>query len=367
MYAKLFYLIVATFAVSILIVLYYSSLQSEELYVKLIEEHDEHDNEPSNNDLPQKLYDIDLKYVLNNKSLCSADTQILILVTSYFGNVETRSAMRRAFSREELADMNIKRAFLLGIAPSDKYTSQKAVQDESKRFGDIIQGNFVEAYRNLTYKHTMGLRWVEQHCSNVKFVIKMDDDIVVNVERIPKLLKSLQVPYADNYIAGYVLRNMVPIREPANKWFVTEDEYDLDAYPPFVSGWFYVTNPYTCSNLFNASQSTKYFWIDDTLITGILAQKLNIHHVDIKPNFTLHSEFLECCINDIRLKNLRCDILVGPNGGKNNLFYDFNTAVGICNLNLCGERTLPLDKTCIVERKEVLGRGNPVVENYKLS
>ncbi|CAH1992125.1 unnamed protein product [Acanthoscelides obtectus] len=365
MYAKLFYLIIATFAVSILIVLYYSSLQSEEIYVKLIEEHD---IEPSSNDLPQKLYDIlDFKYVLNNKSLCTADTETLILVTSYFGNVEARSAMRRAFSREELDVMKIKRAFLLGIAPSDKYTSQKSVLDESRRFGDIIQGSFVEAYRNLTYKHTMGLRWAEQHCSNVKQVIKMDDDIVVNVEKIPDLLKSLGVPSSKNFIAGYVLRNMVPIREPANKWFVTQEEYDLSTYPPFVSGWFYVTNPYTCANLFNISQSMKYFWIDDTLITGILAEKLSIQHVDIKANFTLHSEILECCINDIRSKNLRCDILIGPNGGKTNLFYDFNTAIGICNLNLCPDRTVPLDKTCIVKRKETLGRGNPIVENYRLS
>ncbi|KAJ8982967.1 hypothetical protein NQ317_001407 [Molorchus minor] len=190
----------------------------------------------------------------------------------------------------------------------------------------------------------------------------MDDDIVVNIDRIPDLLKSLMLPKKGYFLAGYILRNMKPIRQKANKWYVTEEEYNQSTYPQFVSGWFYVTTPKTCSKLYSLSQSTRYFWIDDTYITGILASKLKIRHYDISKNFTVHSEYLDCCVNDVRDKNLDCDILIGPNGGNNNLFYQFNNAMNICNLKLCKTRTKPLNETCVAEKKMNLGRGDAVVE-----
>lgn len=109
-----------------------------------------------------KLFNVSLEYLLNSKSCESdntSDTLALIMVTSYFGNVETRSAMRRAFPSDKLRELGLKRVFLLGTAPQDKYTTQEAIVNEGKRFGDLIQGNFQEAYRNLTYKHVMGLRY----------------------------------------------------------------------------------------------------------------------------------------------------------------------------------------------------------------
>uniref|UniRef100_A0A6P7FZH1 Hexosyltransferase n=1 Tax=Diabrotica virgifera virgifera TaxID=50390 RepID=A0A6P7FZH1_DIAVI len=316
----------------------------------------------------EKLFQMNnFHYVLNaNKCEDSSKIQALFVITSYFGNVETRSAMRRAFPEEDLKLINLKRVFLLGLAPNDKYTTQVSVESESKRFKDIIQGNFIEAYRNLTYKHIMGLKWAAENCFGVDFIIKMDDDTVVNVDKIPAVLKLLKVPKSKHFIAGYVLRNMVPIREPANKWYVTQKEYALSYYPTFVSGWFYITTPKTANELVKVSQISQYFWIDDTFITGILAQKLKIKHFDISKYYAEHSEYMECCLDDIRSKNLSCDILIGPNGGNNNLFYEFNNAVSICNLNLCKNRTKSLKETCVAKKSVHLGHGQPVVETYKL-
>lgn len=349
-----------------LIVLYLLNTSNKEVYINILEPGTYRNNDK--NIKFEIFFDIkNFHYILNARK-CENNTKInaLIIVTSYFGNVETRSAMRRAFSEEDLKQINLKRVFLLGVAPSDQYTRQVSVQNENKRFGDIIQGNFIEAYRNLTYKHVMGLRWAAQNCFNVDFIIKMDDDTVVNVEQLPKLLKSLKTPKSQNFIAGYVLRNMLAIREPANKWYVTQDEYSLPMYPTFVSGWFYITNPNTAEKIYKLSQITKYFWIDDTFVTGILAQKLKVKHYDISKYYAEHSEYMECCLDDIRSKNLNCDVLVGPNGGNNNLFYEFNNAVGICNLHLCKNRTKPLKETCVAKKFVHLGRGKPQVHNYKL-
>lgn len=313
------------------------------------------------------LFNIDFEYVINN-NVCDNTSQLqgVILVTSYFGNVETRSAMRRAFPSAKLKEFNLRRVFLLGISPDDKYTTQKAILHENKRFGDLIQGNFQEAYRNLTYKHVMGLKWSANYCKNSRYIIKMDDDIVVNMYKIIELMNKTKLP-SRKLLAGYILSGMTPIREPANKWYVTKEEYEGSFYPTFVSGWFYITNPKTCKKIVEMSSRVPYFWVDDIYVTGIIAQRLRIKHYSLKEYFTVHPEFLQCCMRDTEKSRYDCEFYVGPNGGDNNLFFTFNEIMTVCYHERCYKREKPLNETCVAEKKFSLGKGNAVVETYKLA
>uniref|UniRef100_A0A1Y1M0V1 Hexosyltransferase n=1 Tax=Photinus pyralis TaxID=7054 RepID=A0A1Y1M0V1_PHOPY len=315
---------------------------------------------------PDKLFNLDFEYVINNS--CDYDgnsnLSVVVLVTSYLGNVETRSAMRRAFPSDVLKKLGVRRVFLLGLAPGDKYTKQEAIYDEERRFGDLLQGNFVEAYRNLTYKHLMGLKWAAASCQRVKYVIKMDDDIVVNVYKLLQLLHTIKLP--KKLLAGYLLSGMTPIRESSNKWYIRLDEFKYPSYPTFLSGWFYVTNPNTVQSLVKESTKVPYFWVDDVYITGLLAQKSQVRHYNIGQYFTVHSEFLECCMRDVKKFWYDCDIIVGPNGGDNNLFYKFNDVVSECYYRKCSKRIRSLNETCVGEVKRTLGRGNSIISSYQL-
>lgn len=314
-----------------------------------------------------KLFNLNFEYKLNS-NICQKNPNIfaIFIVTSYFGNVETRSSMRRSFSNDVLLNnFNVARIFLLGLAPSDKYTTQKSIEDESHRFGDLVQGNFHEAYRNLTYKHVMGYKWVSENCPHAKYVIKMDDDIAVDIRGFLNLLQTTVLPER-NLLAGYILRNLPAIREPANKWYVTSHEYPDKLYPPFLSGWLYVTNPQTVKSLLRLSYDQKYLWIDDVFVTGILAKRARIRHYDLSKYFAVHAELLQCCITDLK-KQIKCDLLIGPNGGENNLFYEFNTIVDNCrNRTDCRKRDKPLKETCVAEKQTHLGRGDAVINPYKL-
>lgn len=314
----------------------------------------------------ETLFNLKFNYILNSE-LCKNRSEnyfAVFIVTSYFANVETRSAMRRSFPNDELGKMGLKRVFLLGYNNNDRYLSQAALLNEANRFGDIVQGNFIEAYRNLTYKHVMGLKWVSKYCNHTKYVIKMDDDTVVDVKQFITLIKNLKLP-SQNYIVGYILRGMSPIREPANKWYVTKDEYEPTRYPTFVSGWLYVTTPQVAMKISSLASDDNYFWIDDVLVTGIFAQKLKIRHLNINRYFAVHAELMNCCLQD--LPNLRCDFLIGPNGGDNEMFYNFNKLTAECLASACPNRNKPLNKTCIVEKREKLEHGNAIIQAYKLS
>ncbi|XP_018370601.1 PREDICTED: beta-1,3-galactosyltransferase 5 isoform X2 [Trachymyrmex cornetzi] len=227
---------------------------------------------------------------------CNA-TFVIWIVTSYAGESSARSALRRAYTDEELQALGIRRVFLLGTlndyAERKTHMLQNALLDESQRFNDLLQGDFLDTYRNLTRKHLMGLQWAANNCKDVKYIMKMDDDIIVNIYGILEKLHSGMIE--KNSLTGYIMKNMIPVREPANKWYVSKAEYADNIYPDFVSGWLYITHPQIASRLINyALSSHDYFWIDDVFVTGILRQALNINIQNIKLQVKF-KEFAKFC------------------------------------------------------------------------
>ncbi len=71
--------------------------------------------------------------------------------------------------------------------------NDKVQQDlmwEMKEHHDILQGAFDDKYENLPIKHTFGLKWVAAQCSHVKYLLKADDDIVMNLPYLQKVLQE---------------------------------------------------------------------------------------------------------------------------------------------------------------------------------
>ena len=44
---------------------------------------------------------------------------------------------------------------------------QEDIEQENSDYHDIIQGDFFDSYRNLSYKNIMGKLWVSEFCSQV--------------------------------------------------------------------------------------------------------------------------------------------------------------------------------------------------------
>lgn len=166
----------------------------------------------------------------------------------------------------------------------------------------------------------------------------MDDDIVVDFAQLFEyLLKQKQLHQLANkndgnthFLAGYIFRHVQPIRKRQNKWFVSEDEFNGNEYPDYLSGWLYVTIPKTARALVVAALEplTPIFWIDDTWITGILREKRRIPIDDsLNERFSANPQFLDCCIADMEKHKYNCPFLAGPNGADHALIKKYNAAV----------------------------------------
>ncbi|XP_016948467.1 beta-1,3-galactosyltransferase 5 [Drosophila biarmipes] len=304
----------------------------------------------------------DFQYLLASNVCRTAERELLavLIVTSYAGHDALRSAHRQAIPQSKLAEMGLQRVFLLAALPArERFISQEQLASEQRRFGDLVQGNFVEDYRNLSYKHVMGLKWAAQECRHhAKFIIKLDDDIIYDVFHLRRYLEALEVGQpglatSSTLLSGYVLDAKPPIRLRANKWYVSKKEYPHALYPAYLSGWMYVTNVPTAERMAAEAERAAFFWIDDTWLTGVVRTRLGIPLERHNDWFSANAEFIDCCVRDLKQHSYECEYSVGPNGGDDRLLVEFLHNVEKCYFDECVKRPAgkSLKETCVAAAK----------------
>lgn len=240
-------------------------------------------------------YPLDPDLVLSNPALCkdSPDLNWIVYVHTSCKNFERRDLLRKTWANPLLfKDLTFKVVFMMGRASEDV---QQDVKKEFDKYGDIVQGDFVDDYKNLTLKAIMSLKWVSTYCPHVPYVMKTDDDSFLNIFEIVKLVR-------DNRHKSSVImcplwqNNTMPIlrdRKTCMKWCVKRNELPgMSFFPQYCAGIAYVISRQLVKQLYEASRSTPFFWIDDVYVTGLLTKKVpdRIDYVDLNKRMTLRED-----------------------------------------------------------------------------
>ncbi|GAB0090256.1 Hexosyltransferase [Sergentomyia squamirostris] len=219
-----------------------------------------------------KLIDlVDFKYVIEQKSCSELRVQplVLILVHSAPGNQHKRDVIRQTWGRE---DARARLLFLLGAVSSPAL--QGDLEQENRQHGDLVQGNFIDAYRNMTYKHVMALKWFTHSCPEAHFLLKTDDDVFVNS---PTMFDFMENGVdRRRLVACYEVAGARVKRSYRSKWRVSTKEYREKYYPAYCPGFSIIYSPDAVVLLYGEAQRNPYFWIDDVHVTGTLVQKTNM-------------------------------------------------------------------------------------------
>ena len=82
------------------------------------------------------------------------------------------------------------------------------------------------------------MKWIATYCSNAQFILKVDDDIIVNTFFLLRHLKSLVAHNGieKKSIMCYINNKMKVIRSKRSKWYVSKQEYTDDIYHKYCSG-----------------------------------------------------------------------------------------------------------------------------------
>ncbi|XP_078614910.1 beta-1,3-galactosyltransferase 5-like [Branchiostoma floridae x Branchiostoma japonicum] len=214
-------------------------------------------------------------FLINNAGKCgSSEVFLLIIVTSSPENYAQRSAVRQTWGNESnVPGTVIKTVFAVG-KPGNAST-QRGLEYENKVHKDIIQEDFVDSYKNLTLKTVMCMRWASEFCPCAKFVMKADDDTLVNIYKLVTLLKSTM---PKKFVTGHVYSGARPDRNADVRWYVSKEEYPRETFPKYPSGFAYVMSYDVTGLIYQVSLTLKYLFLEDVFL-GLCLERLKVEPV----------------------------------------------------------------------------------------
>lgn len=254
-----------------------------------------------------------MPYKINNKNVCSGVDKVscLVMVHTAPTHFSRRLRMRATWlNSTHYSPENVRVVFLLGEVVDPLL--QRKIEKESETYKDIVQGYFLDSYRNLTNKGVMGYKWITEHCRNAEFIAKIDDDAFINFFKMFEEMSDLKKK------KRYILCNKINkgtmriIRDHGSKWNVQDDEFkEMKRYPhTYCSGFTVFISTDLVPMLYHAAIGSPFFWVDDFYLFGLLPSKVSgVVHESIRPNLTLrYPEAYKCYVE----KGRQCQFVVMP-------------------------------------------------------
>ncbi|XP_064594713.1 beta-1,3-galactosyltransferase 5-like [Liolophura sinensis] len=230
----------------------------------------------------QKIY---FPFLIPSVHLCSrGHVLVLIYIHSALTKRQERDRIRQSWgSVNSRRGQRLVHAFLLGTSRDQKIMDR--VRQESDEYGDIVQGDFHDSYRNLTYKNLMGLKWTLEYCPKAKFIMKVDDDTLIDPYHLINFLLDLPLKLRtkEDFLYCSV---MIHIGVPQNlddKWHIPAKEYPYRYYPAYCEGFGYILSIGAARKLLDMAAYVPYFWIDDVYVTGFLPYRLHMQPSSTAP------------------------------------------------------------------------------------
>ena len=204
---------------------------------------------------------------IENAGLCpDSDVFLVMLVTSYPTHWNVRDVIRDTWgSVREHRGYRIRLMFVLGRPKA--WDGQKMLETESEKYKDILQGDFHDSYMTLTNKTIWGLNWVSRHCSNVKFLLKTDDDVLNVPQRLVDHLSALPNPDLD-FVGGFRRYASTPFRQNS-KFFTPPTLYNASHYPVYCMGPAYVLSMTAIRKIVNIATDVRFLPWEDVFVTGL--------------------------------------------------------------------------------------------------
>lgn len=221
-------------------------------------------------------------FVINKLNFCDDDNgatnDLLVVVNSAVSHFEARDAIRKTWGQFAVERGSLF-LFLIGSPdpsqPDADIVQEKVLQEESLH-GDLLQGIFVDNYYNLTLKTISLLRWVNSTCDRIKYVLKIDDDMFVNMQMMVDFCETRSFPRS---VIGKLARRWKPHRNPLSKWYVPSSAFNGSVYPNFATGPAYMFTGDAVRPLLETALNSTNIYLEDVNL-GIIAEKAGVRRLN---------------------------------------------------------------------------------------
>ncbi|CAD6250564.1 unnamed protein product [Miscanthus lutarioriparius] len=204
------------------------------------------------------------------------DVDLLIGIFSTANNFKRRMAIRRTWMQYDTVRQGaVAVRFFVGLHTNPMVNEE--LWNEAHTYGDIQVLPFVDYYSLITWK-TLAICIYGTSALSAKYLMKTDDDAFVRVDEIQSTVKQLNVSHGLLY--GRINSDSGPHRNPESKWYISEEEWPEEKYPPWAHGPGYVVsqdiarainNWYKASRLkmFKLEDVAMGIWVNDMKKDGL--------------------------------------------------------------------------------------------------
>ena len=194
---------------------------------------------------------------------------VIFLVTSFVRHFERRAWIRNSWGSTGTWT-NVKKwkvIFNVGAVKIDTAIVSQQLKQESQKFKDLLILDVPEDFHKLSEKVMVGLKWVYEK-SKFKFVLKTDDDIFIQVDRLVKVLED---GWSHENFVGHAMRGQ-PAERNKGRYGVTKEEWPGKLYDPYCSGGGYLLSHSIIGKMIPYFNWTHPLKIDDAYV-GHLVKK----------------------------------------------------------------------------------------------
>jgi glycosyltransferase involved in cell wall biosynthesis len=148
----------------------------------------------------------------------------------------------------------------------------------------------------LSLKSAALLRWADNYCSHASYVLKIDSDVFLNTPNLIAYIEQIESNITRDGNQSTLVQPVFHCRWQEKDYVirawrknnVSMEAYSMGYYPPYCSGYAYLMNIQAVRVIAAQAQNASYFANEDVLVTGFLALRAGVRHVDILPQYFNH-------------------------------------------------------------------------------
>lgn len=214
-------------------------------------------------------YPININIITDSKKPCENNLLLFQIITKSSSFLE-RYTYRKIYSQYKY----VKLYFAIGKSKDENIN--KMIKEENNKHDDIIQLDVYDNYFNIVYQTIGGMRWINQHCNNYKYLIEHSSDIYFNIPLFYKLYgsKSHTYPAIGNIVTGGRVN-----RNNTSQFYIPESVYNHTIYPNYMHGPCQIFSKKSITKIVSASHRMKLILIFDDVYIGFLMKISNINQI----------------------------------------------------------------------------------------
>lgn len=236
------------------------------------------------------VYNYDLLITPSDNKECSdKNSQKLLLVALVYVAAdffEKRRLIRSTWATKTNNSFDFKTFFVLGLSRNQKFN--EGIKNESRVYNDIIQHGYYDSYYNLTSKLICSMQWTQTKCPNAVWILRINDDIVLNTNNVIKYLKNLKNQTRpedlERIIIGNLLYQTTPIRFN-HKFQVSVNDYSGNKYFPYMEGSAYILTRDLAGKFYELAKRVYWppfsVWLEDVYVGKAEPTRLLISIINI--------------------------------------------------------------------------------------